>query len=450
MPLFLLLVAVLCLSACSPSPEARLRRGLRDHNAIVRLPPGTLEVSTELQIPEGARDLEIVGAGDTVIRAAPNFRGRAILTCGRGMRLHLRNFRIEGNASIRSQAQAMAPSENYLRVFYANNGILADGVEDLEIRNVHFQGIANFAILVSRSRQVRIEDVVVEDSGSLTGKGRNNTTGGILIEEGTSDFQVVRCTFRNIRGNGVWTHSLYRSPRGQDGLIAQNRFDTIGRDAIQVGHATRVRVIGNRGTRIGFPAEIVDAEGGGTPVAIDTAGNVDQSVYMGNQFQETNGKCIDLDGFHDGEVRANICLNRLPAESYAFGHFGIVMNNTNPDMQSQNITIAENRIEGTKFGGIFVIGSGHQITGNRLLHLNTAGCNESAARFGCFYFPGEPELLESGIYLGRRAERAAVTRSNVIRGNFISGHKMKERCIAAAPGVRLGDNLVERNTCTDE
>jgi len=132
----------------------------------------------------------------------------------------------------------------------------------------------------------------------------------ILIEEGARDFEVRASAFRRIRGNALWTHSLYTSPRSEDGRLLENHFDSIGRDAIQVGHATRVRVEGNTGVRIGFPSEIVDAEHAGTPVGIDTAGNVDHTEYVRNRFEEINGKCIDLDGFHDGVVRENICINK--------------------------------------------------------------------------------------------------------------------------------------------
>ena len=156
---------------------------------------------------------------------------------------------------------------------------------------------------MSRSSGIRISDVAVEDSGSRSAQGRNNLSGGILIEEGSSDFEVRHSTFRRIAGNALWTHSLRISPRLQDGVFAGNRFDTIGRDAIQVGHATRVRVEDNTGTAIGYPVELVDVEHGGTPVGIDTAGNVDASVYARNRFEEVNGSCIDLDGFHDGSVR---------------------------------------------------------------------------------------------------------------------------------------------------
>jgi hypothetical protein len=449
MPLLAFVLAMICVSSCGFSPESRLRRRLSVTSGLVRLPAGVVEVSSEIAIPEGAHDLDIGGTGTTVLRASSGFRGRALLICARGTRIRLHDVAIEGNRR-GVKPLAMAPPENYFRVYYGDNGILADETRDLEIHNVRFREVAGFAILVSRGQRVRIDGVSVENSGLLGPNGRNNSSGGILLEEGVSDFQVVRSLLRNIRGNGIWTHSLYRSPRNRDGLIAQNNFDTIGRDAIQVGHATNVRVAGNAGVSIGFPAEVVDTEGGGTPVAIDTAGNVDHSAYEGNRFREVNGKCIDLDGFHDGDVRGNSCRNGGPPENYAFGHFGIVMNNTNPDMQSANIVISDNEIDGAKYGGIFVIGSGHRIVGNKLRRLDSARCNENASQFGCYYFPGEPELLETGIYLGRRAERPAVTRGNVIQGNLISGYRMRRRCIQAAPGVRLADNTVAHNICADE
>ena len=99
----------------------------------------------------------------------------------------------------------------------------------------------------------------------------------------------------------------------------------------------------NTGVNIGYPVDIVDIENQGTPVAIDTAGNVDQSEYARNTFEEINGQCIDLDGFHDGTVRDNRCTNRKAAADYPFGSFGIVMNNTHPDTHSNNIEISGQR-----------------------------------------------------------------------------------------------------------
>jgi hypothetical protein len=304
-------------------------------------------------------------------------------------------------------------------------------------------------VLVSASRHVSIDSVGVVRSGSLNSKGRNNTSGGILLEERTEDFSVRNSTFRAVRGNGVWTHSLYTSPRNARGVIANNRFEDIGRDAIQVGHATQVRVERNTGARIGYPVIEVDVEGGGTPVAIDTAGNVDHSSYLENRFEEINGKCIDLDGFHEGEVRGNVCTNRQSAADYPFGNFDIAFNNTNPDMQSRKIRVVDNVIDGARFGGIFVIGRNHIIAGNRLLRVNLAGCNESAAKFNCFYNVDEPDFLQAGIYLSRKAERPDLTAENTITDNVISGHRMSKRCVLAAPGVNLSSQIIKRNTCQE-
>ena len=333
--------------------------------------------------------------------------------------------------------------------FYPNNGILIEDADGVAMDHVDFINVANFAILVNHSHDVFLDHISVENSGSRNAKGRNNTSGGILFEQGTDMFTVADSVFRNIRGNAVWTHSYYGSPRNQGGKIANNKFSDIARDAIQLGHATEVVVTGNTGNRIGYPVDLIDVEGGGTPVAIDTAGDVDRSNYEFNRFEEINGQCIDLDGFHDGAVRGNTCINRGKAEDYAFGHFGIVFNNSNIDMQSQNVLVEDNELDGMKFGGIFLIGTGHRILRNRMRHLNTAHCNENRQQFGCSVL-NEPDVLETGIYLGSHAERPAAARNNRIEGNTIGGWKMKTRCIQAAPGVKLSDNTIRANVCTDE
>jgi Right handed beta helix region len=334
--------------------------------------------------------------------------------------------------------------------FFLHNGILIEDSDGLAVDHVDFANIANFAVLVAHSKNVLIEHVSVKDSGSLNAKGRNNTTGGILLEEGTSQFTVIDSVFRNIRGNGAWTHSRYLSPRNSRGKIANNQFFDIGRDAIQVGHATQVEVAGNRGSRIGFPADQVDVENGGTPVGIDTAGNVDQSVYERNSFEEIDGKCIDLDGFHDGPVRGNTCTNRRPPEDYPYGNFAISINNASIEMQSKNILIEGNQFSGMKFGAIFALGQGHIIRNNRMTNLNTAHCNETHDKFGCLTLAGEPGFLESGIYLAKGGERPAPARNITIENNIISGHNMAAHCIEAAPSVKLSDNVIRNNTCTNE
>ncbi|HSW48796.1 MAG TPA: right-handed parallel beta-helix repeat-containing protein [Bryobacteraceae bacterium] len=440
------LVLVICLG-CG-SREARIRDGLARGAGTVQLPPGVTEISSELAIPEGARDLVLTGSpSGSVLRASAAFRGTALVRVGRGTNIRLTGFSIDGNRTALARPAGLAPSDVPFCRFTVNNGILAEDVQGLTVSSIQLTEVAGFAVLVARSSRVMIENVQVENSGSKNEKGRNNTTGGILIEEGTSGFQVLNCTLRNVLGNGIWTHSLYTSPRNRDGRISGNVLEDIGRDALQAGHATGVRIENNSGRRIGYPPEAVDVENGAIPVAIDTAGNVDKSVYAGNRFEEVNGKCIDLDGFHHGEVSHNSCVNRGSAEDYPHGHYGIVFNNSNPDMQSEGILISQNTIDGAKFGGIFVIGSRNRITENSLRNLNLARCNESGAKYGCLYYPEEPDLLRSGIYLGKGAHRPAPARGNLVEANEVSGYGMDGRCIAAAPGVSLAANRVENNRC---
>jgi Right handed beta helix region len=414
----------------------------------VRLPPGVTEISAEIKIPDGAHDLTIIGDHST-LHAAANFRGRAILSCRGGRRIAFRNFAIDGNRAALEKPLPFAPSDQTFSSVFPNNGILIEDTDGVSIDHVDFANITSFAALISHSKNAAIDHVSVKDSGSRNAKGRNNTSGGILLEEGTEQFSVGNCSFQNIRGNGVWTHSRYMAPRNRNGKILRNQFNEIGRDAIQVGHAVAVEVAGNHGTRVGFPVDIIDVENGGTPVGIDTAGNVEQSTYERNRFEEINGKCIDLDGFHDGAVRGNTCINRRPPEDYPFGHFGIVFNNASIEMRSQNIAVEDNELDGMKFGGIFLVGTGHKILRNRMRDINTAHCNENRAKFGCSVL-GEAEVLETGVYLGSHAEHPDPARGNLIEGNTISGWKMKTRCIQAAPGVRLSDNVIRNNTCTNE
>jgi len=124
-----------------------------------------------------------------------------------------------------------------------------------------------------------------------------------------------------------------------------------------------------------------------------------------------------------------------------------VINNTNPEMRPVNIEITGNRVAGSKFGALFMIGSGHRIIDNIFEGLNMAHCDENAARFGCIFRTKEPAMLESGIYLSRNGTRPAETSDNVVIGNRISGYKMRERCIAMGPAV--GENKIVRNACSN-
>jgi hypothetical protein len=439
----------LALAACAaaavlllrPAPQAR----------VIHFEAGAVEISAPIEVA-GSR-VEVRGEG-TLLRAAADFKGPALLVCRGCSHVRIAGLALDGNRAALETRQDRPPYDVTFARFTPNNGILLEGARDVRIEDVRFVEIAGFAVLASRSARITVSRVTVRDSGSRNALGRNNTTGGILLEDGTAGFRVADSVFENVLGNGVWTHSRYIAPRNRDGAIAGNRFRAIGRDAIQVGHATRVRVERNQGRQIGYPFDAVDIENGATPVAIDTAGNVDRSAYLHNRFEEVNGKCIDLDGFHNGEVRRNECVNRGTADDYPHGHYGIVVNNWNPDMNSERIVIADNVIDGAKFGGIFLLGRGHRVLRNRLVNLNLAGCNESAARYGCVAIQGEPDVLQAGIYLGRIAaewaqKRASASREHVIRGNVIAGFGMEQRCVMAAPGVRTADSDVRENRCLE-
>ena len=396
--------------------------GRAPHRPVKRLPAGVIELHSEMLVDA---DLQGDPAG-TVLRVAPDFDGRAAIVV-QANGVHLRDLTVEGNRDTHEIRAGLPPYNVPFARFTRSNGVLAVGVDGLAITRVRFRNIGGFAVLASRARRVSIDHVVVSASGSRNAAGKNNTTGGILLEEGSAGFSVTDCDIRNVLGNGVWTHSLYTSPRNGPGRITDNTFATVGRDAIQVGHALGIDVVSNRGRDIGFPEDVVDA----TPAALDTAGNVERSAYANNRFDHINGKCIDLDGFHDGEVRGNICN--------AVGGYGIVMNNTNPDMQSRNIRVVENQLHDVMYGGIFVIGTGHEVARNGLFDLNTSHCD------GCGYVPGEPDMLHSGIYLGRRAERPAPASGNVVEYNEITGYKMNARCVASAPGI--SGNTIRGNRC---
>ena len=446
--LFLLLVFLVAMAGCGG--ERGIRRGLNKGSGVVVLPDGVTEVTSELRLPPGAHDIEIVGGNGSILKAAPNMEGRAVLMFQGVQRLRLRNFTIDGGMGAGGERSGeIPPARSPFLVAFSGHGLAISQSSDVQVTNVTFRQVAGLAIVANKIKKIKVEKCTVEDSGSRNAKGRNNTTGGILFEDGTEDFEVRDSTFRRILGNAVWTHTSYGAGRNYRGVITGNQFDTIGRDAIQIGHVNRVRVENNRGRLIGYPDKIVDVEGGGIPVGIDTAGNVDEGVYTKNRFEEINGKCIDLDGFHHGEVSENVCINTGKAEEYPSGHFGIVMNNTNMDMESQVITVRDNVIDGTKFGGIFIIGHDHTISGNKLRNINTAKCNESAQQYGCRHFNNEPDLMQAGIYLGMRAERVQPSRDNVVENNEISGHKMKERCVMSAPTVPETANTVRNNRCSD-
>ena len=447
-PAFFFTCLIAAFSSCSS--ESNLQTQLSRGSGIVTLPDGVTVLTKELKVPPNSAGLEIVGGKDSVLRASPTFDGRALIVVQNSSRVKIHNLRFEGNRSQAERPADIPPASTAFLTHFQGNGIMIDDSKDIELSDLWMRDIQGFAVLASRVKKIKIRKLDVEDSGGRNTRGRNNTTGGVLFEEGTDDFEIRDSTFRKVSGNGVWTHSTFLSPRNYRGLITGNRFEQIGRDAIQVGHANRVRVENNTGRYIGYPFNLVDAEGLGTPVGIDTAGKVDEGVYTRNRFEEINGKCIDLDGFHDGEVSENTCINKGPAGDYPHGHYAIVMNNANQSMESQLIVIRDNVLDGTRFGGIFVIGKKHQILRNKLLNLNKGHCNVGLPALKCDPLPDQPQLTEAGIYLGARAERSAPSIGVIVAGNEISGFNMAANCIILAPTLAPGQNEIRDNKCKDQ
>ncbi len=394
----------------------------------VVLPKGEFKLSAPLVI-EGAKGLLVKGSGTRLIM---NFEGPAALIIRGSKSVQIEDITITGNRASGDRRFGLPPSDQSMARWNQNNGILVESSDDVLLEKLTIREVVSYPVLVSASKNVTVREVFVADSGSLNAKGANNATGGILFEEGCERFAVERCRLRNIRGNGIWTHSLYKSPRNKEGRFEGNEVRFVGRDALQAGHATGLRIVGNRGAFVGFPTDIVDMEAQAVPVVLDTAGDVDNSEYSGNQFEEVNGKCIDLDGFHDGVIRANQCVNNRVVNAYPHSHFGIVLNNSNPDMESKNIQIVSNVMEGFRYGGLFLIGSGHVVRDNVFRKINQAKAEDQ-------------DLLRSGIYFAAGAHRPSPAAGNTVENNVVEGYKMDAWCVGYAPGLKA--NTVRNNKC---
>jgi hypothetical protein len=185
---------------------------------VVQLPGRrTVEMHREMLVDERHGIARIAAAG-TVLRAAPiSMAARS----GGGRRgRHSAEFTLDGNRDKLERRTGLPPSDKPFSQFTRGNGVLAAGPRGCSSRTCASAISPDSRCWRAGRGTSRIERVDVADSGSRDAGGRNNSTGGILLEEGTRDFRVSHSQFRNIRGNGVWTHSLFTSPRNADGLIA--------------------------------------------------------------------------------------------------------------------------------------------------------------------------------------------------------------------------------------
>jgi hypothetical protein len=437
-------------SACRQNAAEAVQRAIRS-GAVVELPAGEIHLTRPLTIPKGTKNLTIQGnpKGSTIV-LDPGFAGRAAIEGEDVANVSFRNFSVNGDRAQMKSAWTLPRDGVAFADFYSANGIAIRGGSGIRIRGIRFSRIRAFPILLNAVRGAAVDAVMIADCGTLNPDGHNNTTGGILLEEGVQDFEITGSKISRIPGNAIWTHSYAHSPRQERGRIANNEIAMVARDAIQVGHASRVRVENNRGSQIGFPVEYVDFPGFGTPVALDTAGNVEYTVYTGNSFTAVAGQCIDLDGFHDGVVSGNRCVNDPAQARHWLGlHFGILFGNHDPGMNSVNISVTGNTLQGFAYGGVFLIGEGNRIEDNRFLDVNLAHCGSTPMPAKCAALLDQPDALRSGIYLGSDGGRPAVTRGNIIRNNTLRGFGIAEHCIAANRGVDLKANTIAGNRCAD-
>lgn len=414
------------------------------------LPAGDVHLSRPLDLRGEARNLIVRGSatGTTLVMDA-GFHGPAAILIAHGDNVTLTGFSIRGDRAALRSAWYLPLAEAAFADSYTGNGILVRQSRGVIIRNVTISLVRAFPILVNASAGVTIDSAAISDSGTLNSSGRNNTTGGVLFEEGVKGFEVAHSTIRRITGNAIWTHSYARSPRNAEGSIHDNEISRVGRDAIQIGHATGVTVVRNHGAELGFPVEIVDLEHHGNAVALDTSGNVDRTFYRDNHFSDVNGECLNLDGFHDGEVTGNSCINEKQLEAYPALHYAVIFGNNDPGMNSSGIVLRGNTMRGFAYGAVFLIGSGNRIENNRFTRINLAHCGSMPVSPRCNYALDQPDLLRSGIYLSDNGGRPTRTVNNVIEGNRIEGFGLRQNCIRASKKVDLGANRLRMNTCSD-
>jgi len=385
-----LLLAALPLTA-QQTPESRLRTALQSKTGTVALPTGVIEISREITLPGDAHDLNIHGV-NTTIKAAATFRGRALLILSAGKNITIHDLALDGNREAFPDPVAPPSATAMLSRVVANNGIIVESVTGLEISQLKATRIAGFPILMNGSRNIRIHDIEITDSGTLDANSHNNGSGGVVLEEGVTDFDIRHALIGKVRGNGIWIRSTNSgaSPTASHGRIADNEFAVLARAAIEFNHATAITIENNTGHMIGFPGEEVVTGGTALPAAIASSGSVDHSAIRNNTFDEIAGRCMSLDGFIDGEVTGNTCSDGL-------------------------------------FNGFLIRGTGNRITGNHLTELNNAHRDQ-------------PESLRAGIYL------AGGSTGNTLDANEISGFGMALHCIG---GPAVDANKVLKNSCSD-
>lgn len=257
--------------------DAPIRKALTARTGLVTLPAGEFDIAREIVLPADAHDLEIKGM-NTTLKASAEFRGRALLAILNGKNIRIHDLSLDGNRDAVGRMFSLPPFGTMYARFVPDNGIVAENATALEIADVKATRFAGFAVLINSSRGVKLHDIDVTASGGLNAQRRNNGTGGIAIEEGTTDFQIMRCAFGTIRGNALTIRS------SDHGRVSEDQFRSVAREAIHTERTSAVAIENNHIEQVGFPLEEVDAPG---------------------------AVCMRLDRFDAGSVKDNTCEEAL-------------------------------------------------------------------------------------------------------------------------------------------
>jgi len=256
---------------------AAIRKALMAKTGVVTLPTGEFDIAREIMLPADAHDLEIHGS-NTTLKATAEFRGRALLAILNGKNIRIHDLSLDGNRDATGRMFSLPAFGTMYARFVPANGIVAENADNLEISNIKANRIAGFAVLINSGKAIHIHDVDVTNSGGFNAQRRNNGTGGIAVEENTTDFEIRRCAFASIRGDGITIRAV------NHGRIFENEFRSIAREAIHAEHTTAVNIESNHIEQIGFPVEEVDAPG---------------------------ALCMRLDHFDNASVKDNSCTEAL-------------------------------------------------------------------------------------------------------------------------------------------
>jgi len=141
MPLSRILPLLLALagSSCSRTGESAIQAQLDKGTGIVRLPPGTTELTRELRLPPEAHDLEIIGESTTVLRATRDFQGRAMLDLGGARNVTIRGIQFDGNRAENDRRIDRPFAGVPYSQHFGASGILAVKAAAIRISGIYFR-----------------------------------------------------------------------------------------------------------------------------------------------------------------------------------------------------------------------------------------------------------------------------------------------------------------------